>query len=81
MKEFACPQLSSHKCVTTGLPKAMASNIFRVRTNPSITKCVASEQQDAIEKPNRAIICGWNPEDQEAKKINQHHEVELSKLV
>lgn len=60
MKQPACPQLSSHKCVTTGLPKAIASNIFLVLTNSSVTKCVASEIEDATEAPSRAKICDEN---------------------
>lgn len=43
--------------MTTGLPRAMASSMFLVRTNLSATKCVASEAHDAMENPNRATIC------------------------
>ncbi|GER26500.1 U5 small nuclear ribonucleoprotein helicase [Striga asiatica] len=35
----------------------MASNIFFVLTNLSVTKCVAPEQLDATRNPNRAMIC------------------------
>lgn len=50
--------LSIHKGVTIGLPAAIASNIFLVRTNVSAMKWVASIMEDAKEIPSRAKICG-----------------------
>lgn len=56
MKQLACPQASSHKGVTTGLPSAIASSMFLVRTNLSATKCEASDIEAATDTPNLAKI-------------------------
>lgn len=57
MKQLASPQLSSHRCVTTGFPKAIASSIFLVRAKSSVTKWEASDTEEATEAPSRFKIC------------------------